>query len=128
MTRDCISIRFPAQKQYALLLRMNIAGALASYDVSVDMLEDLRMAAEEAFDYLLDENAASGEDMLCDICRDENGAVCLHLHLANRAGSPIGQQENELAYAILKTLVNKVTLCADHSGATGVQMMLKAEK
>ena len=96
MTRDCISIRFPAQKQYALLLRMNIAGALASYDVSVDMLEDLRMAAEEAFDYLLDENAASGEDMLCDICRDENGAVCLHLHLANRAGRPSASRKTSL--------------------------------
>jgi len=54
MIMDPISISFPAQKPYALLLRTFMAGAAASYDLPVDMLDDLRMAAEEAYDCLLE--------------------------------------------------------------------------
>lgn len=128
MIRDNISISFPAQKQYALLLRMQVAGVAAAYDLSVDMLDDLRMAAEEAYDYLLSGNAAADAQLLCDIYRDEGAAVTLFLRLSGRTGQVLKDQENDIAYAILKTLMNDVTLFADNQGCTGVRMMLKAEK
>ena len=128
MIRDNISISFPAQKQYALLLRMQVAGAAAAYDLSVDMLDDLRMAAEEAYDYLLSGDIAPDTQLLCDMYRDEGSAVTLFLRLSGRTGQVLKNQENDIAYAILKTLMNDVTLFADNQGGTGVRMMLKAEK
>ena len=128
MIRDNISISFPAQKQYALLLRMQVAGAAAAYDLSVDMLDDLRMAAEEAYDYLLSGNTAPTAQLLCDMYRDEGNAITLFLRLSGRTGQVLQDQKNDIAYAILKTLMNDVTLFADNQGGTGVRMMLKAEK
>ena len=127
MIRDTINVSFPAQKCYALLLRTFVAGSAASYDLSVDMLDDLRMAAEEAYDYLLC-SAKGDEQLLCDIYRDEFNTVSMNLRLSGRSGLPVAQQESEISYTILKTLMNDVTLFADNAGATGVRMTLKAEK
>ena len=127
MIRDTINVSFPAQKSFALLLRTFVAGTAASYDLSVDMLDDLRMAAEEAFDYLL-ENEPQDTQLMCDIYRDEENAVTMYLRLSGRSGLPVAQQENELSYTILKTLMSDVSLFADNKGATGVRMILKAEK
>ncbi|MBR5231016.1 MAG: hypothetical protein IKW00_02065 [Clostridia bacterium] len=127
MNLDTVSISFPAQKNYALLLRMFASGAAASYDLPVDMLEDLRMAAEESYDCLL--SGAVKEDTLlnCDLYRPDEKSVTMHMRLSGRSGSPLQDQENELVYAILSTLVNEVILFADAKGVFGIRMTLKAE-
>lgn len=128
MIRDTISVSFPAQKPYALLLRMFIAGAAASYDLPVDMLEDLRMAAEEAYDCLLDSEVKEDTQLICDIYRTEDHCVTVYMRLSGRSGSPLKNQESELVFAILGTLMNDVMLFGDNKGIFGVRMMLKAEK
>lgn len=128
MIRDTISVSFPAQKPYALLLRMFIAGAAASYDLPVDMLEDLRMAAEEAYDCLLDGEVKEDTQLICDIYRTEDHCATVYMRLSGRSGSPLKNQESEIVFAILGTLMNDVMLFGDNKGIFGIRMMLKAEK
>ena len=128
MITSPISINFPAQKSYALLLRMFMTGAAASYDLTVDMLEDLRMAAEEAYDCLLAENTAADAQLLCDLYRTQDGGVTAYMRLSSRSGAPVQNQENELVHAILSTLMNEVVLFGDDKGIFGVRMTLKTEK
>ena len=71
MNLDTVSISFPAKKNYALLLRMFASGAAASYDLPVDMLEDLRMAAEEACDCLLSGDVKDDAQLMCDLYRPD---------------------------------------------------------
>ena len=128
MIMDPISISFPAQKPYALLLRMFIAGAAASYDLPVDMLEDLRMAAEEGYDCLLSGDVKADSLLNLDLYRPDEKSVTMYMRLSGRSGSPLAEQENELSYVILSTLVNEVILFADAKGIFGIRMTLRAEK
>lgn len=128
MIMDPISISFPAQKPYAMLLRMFIAGAAASYDLPVDMLEDLRMAAEEVYDCLLSGSVKDDTQLICDVYRSEAHCVTVYMRLSSRNGLALPNPENELVYAILRTLMNEVILFSDDKGIFGVRMMLKAEK
>ena len=128
MIMDPISITFPAQKPYALLLRTFMAGACASYDLPVDMLEDLRMAAEEAYDCLLAGEMKADTQLNCDVYRGEDRSATVYMRLSARSGAPMQVQEKELVYAILSTLMNDVTLFSDNKGIFGVRMTLKAEK
>ncbi len=128
MIMDPISISFPAQKPYAMLLRMFIAGAAASYDLPVDMLEDLRMAAEEAYDCLLSGQVKDDTQLICDVYRTEPHCATVYMRLSSRSGLALPNPENELVYAILRTLMNEVILFSDDQGIFGVRMMLKAEK
>jgi len=128
MIMDPISISFPAQKPYALLLRTFMAGAAATYDLPVDMLEDLRMAAEEAYDCLLSGEVKEDTQLNCDVYRTEDHCVTVYMRLSGRSGAPMQNQESEIVYAILCTLMNDVMLFGDSKGVFGVRMMLKAEK
>lgn len=128
MIRDTVSASFPAQKPYALLLRMFMAGAAASYDLPVDMLEDLRMAVEEAYDCLLSGEVKADTQLICDVYRTGEHCVTVHLRLSGRSGLPLERPEEEIVYAILGTLMNEVTLFGDAKGITGIRMTLKAEK
>ena len=128
MITSPISISFPAQKPYALLLRMFMAGAAASYDLPVDMLEDLRMAAEEAYDCLLQSDIKEDTQLNCDLYLTEERSVTAYMRLSSRSGAPMQDQEKELVYAILSTLMNEVMLFSDNKGIFGVRMTLKAEK
>ncbi|MBQ4552420.1 MAG: hypothetical protein IJA59_05680 [Clostridia bacterium] len=128
MIMDPISFSFPAQKPYAMLLRMAVTGAAASYDLPVDMLEDLRMAAEEAFDCLLSDEVKNDTQLICDMYRTEAHSATVYMRLSSRSGAPLPDQEKELVYAILRTLMNDVTLFADAKGIFGVRMTLNAEK
>lgn len=127
MIMDPISISFPAQKPYAMLLRMFMAGAAASYDLPVDMLEDLRMAAEEVYDCLLSGGVKEDTQLICDVYRTEEHSVTAYMRLSGRSGAPLPEQEKELVYAILSTLMNEVTLFHDNKGIFGVRMTLNAE-
>ena len=128
MIMDPISITFPAQKPYALLLRTFMAGACASYDLPVDMLDDMRMAAEEAYDCLLSGGVKEDTQLVCDVYRTAEHSVTAHMRLSGRSGLPVKEQENELVYAILSSLVNDVMLFSDKSGVVGIRMTLRAEK
>ena len=128
MNFDTVSISFPAQKNYAMLLRMSVSGAAASYDLPVDMLEDLRMAAEEGYDCLLSGDIKADSLLNLDLYRPDEKSVTMYMRLSGRSGSPLAEQENELSYAILSTLVNEVILFADAKGIFGIRMTLRAEK
>jgi len=128
MIMDPISITFPAQKNFALLLRTFMAGACASYDLPVDMLDDLRMAAEEAYDCLLSTKVKEGTQLVCDVYRTAENSGTAHMRLSGRSGQPVKDQENELVYAILSSIMNDVILFSDNWGVVGIRMTLRAEK
>lgn len=128
MIRDTVSVSFPAQKPYALLMRMFVAGVCASYDLPVDMLEDLRTAAEEAYDCLLSGEVKEDTQLICDVYRTEDHSATIYMRLSGRNGLPMQNQESELVYAILNTLMNDVMLFSDSKGIFGIRMMLRAEK
>ena len=122
--KDCVRFSFPARREYGIFLRMAVSGAAAACDVTVDALEDVRAAAEEALDALLHAAAGETEEILCVLERDAAGSLTLDMRLASREGAPV--QEPNVTGAILQTLMHEVTLLRDARGETGVRMTLRA--
>ncbi|NTU70813.1 MAG: ATP-binding protein [Coriobacteriia bacterium] len=54
MGHDLITLTVPARSDYARTVRMTAAALVGRMDMSYDDVEDVRMAAEEAFVYAVD--------------------------------------------------------------------------
>lgn len=62
--RDVVSVRLPAASAYLSVLRTATAGLAARLDFTLDEIEDLRIAVDEACAMLLPE-ARPGSDLAC---------------------------------------------------------------
>lgn len=123
MMDGSVNFSFPASREYAIFLHMAVAGAAAALDAGVDALEDLCAAAEEALDCLL-VPGCENETVCADLYRKEDHSIALSLRFAGRAGTPCDTMG--VSEAILKTLMNDVTLFSDARGCTAVRMTLRA--
>lgn len=128
MTHKDVHFSFPAQRAYGILLRMAVSGAAAAYQLPLDMLEDLRSAAEEALDFLLSTEERADARVLCDLMSDEEGSVTLELRLDGRSGVPALSPDAAVTAEILKTIMNDVALFADANGGTRARMTLRRVK
>lgn len=54
MSSDVITLTVPAKGEYARAVRMTAAALMGHSDLSYDEVDDVRMAAEEAFVYAVD--------------------------------------------------------------------------
>lgn len=97
---------------------------MASYDLPLDALEDLREAALEAFSALT-ESVDEGAQALCDIYRAQADQVTLSLRLGGRAGVPGPEDNADITRAVLLPLVNQAQVFYDARGCTGVRMTLR---
>lgn len=63
--RDAVTVRLPAQSAYLSVLRTTTAGLAARLDFTLDEIEDLRIAVDEACAMLL-EQATPGSLLECE--------------------------------------------------------------
>jgi serine/threonine-protein kinase RsbW len=63
-SRDFVEVRLPAQSAYVSVLRTVTAGLAARLDFTLDEIEDLRLAIDEACAMLL-RHALGGHDLTC---------------------------------------------------------------
>ena len=69
--QDQVTIRMPAEGAYLSVLRTATAGLAARLDFTLDEIEDLRIAVDEACGMLLTQ-AAPGADLVCDFTLGED--------------------------------------------------------
>jgi serine/threonine-protein kinase RsbW len=60
---DTVDLRVPADPAYLAVVRTASVGLAARLDLTLDEIEDLRIAVDEACALLLDHRAHSGEDL-----------------------------------------------------------------
>ncbi|MDO4483363.1 MAG: hypothetical protein Q4C54_02670 [Clostridia bacterium] len=111
-----ITLCLPGQADHSLVLRTMVGGVAYLYDLSVDDMDDLRAAADEAFDCLLHQGSTV-ESITTDILR-EDGRVSALLTAAfgEKQTSAPGEEENEISLAVLKTIMPDVQLTVDGEG------------
>ena len=118
-----IRLTIPADASWVLAVRMALAGAGALMGLSVDLLDDLRSAADEACDCLLHQpRQIRSIDVLC---RLEGGIV--HTVFSCQWGS--AAQDNAewdiaVTKSILETLVPYVMLKTDGTGIWEIDLKL----
>jgi serine/threonine-protein kinase RsbW len=104
--RDHVTIRLPAEGAYLSVLRTATAGLAARLDFTLDEIEDLRIAVDEACAMLLAEvGAVDGSTLECDF---ELGGDTMTISVSTH--SPLGRlpAKDTFAWTVLTALAGHV--------------------
>ncbi len=117
MANDLITLTVPARSEYARTVRMTAAALVGRTEMSYDDVEDVRMAAEEAFVYAVD-TLPEGSDVRFEF-RVTNDSIEIGVPLGTEKTSSDEENERAAAYAvfILESVCDEYEFSTDESGA-----------
>ncbi len=117
---DAVEIRLPADSAYLSVLRTATAGLAARLDFTLDEIEDLRIAVDEACAMLL----ASGESLERELtCRFELAVDLISVTVSVDAPSPALPSRDTFAWQVLTALAGAV-----EASLEGDQLMIQLTK
>jgi serine/threonine-protein kinase RsbW len=101
---DVVQLRLPAASAYLSVLRTATAGLAARLDFTLDEIEDLRIAVDEACALLLPD-AADGADLTCQFSLSPD-ALSVTVEVPSRTGQV--PRRNTFAWTVLTALAGEV--------------------
>ncbi|MGH3327792.1 MAG: anti-sigma regulatory factor [Streptomycetales bacterium] len=107
--RDFVQIRLPAEGAYLSVLRTTTAGLAARLDFTLDEIEDLRIAVDEACALLLAQ-AVAGSDLSCDF-ELTDGTMLVRVSATTSEGQL--PDRGTFAWTVLTALVGEVDATVD---------------
>lgn len=114
-----ISLRVPGERAYALVVRTALGGVAVLKDLDVDALDDLRMAADEAWDCLLHQGRCVKS---VQVSVHDGGSlltVSLEAEFSGETSADCADTTSNmtaLSRAVLETLIPKVELFSQPCG------------
>lgn len=106
---DVVVIKLPADGAYLSVLRTTTAGLAARLDFTLDEIEDLRIAVDEACAMLLSQ-AVSGASIQCEFRLDAD-TIGVSVSVATRDGAQ--PSRDTFAWTVLSALAGEVDSAAD---------------
>ena len=120
-TRDVVLLRLPAVGAYLSVLRTATAGLAARLDFTLDEIEDLRIAVDEACAMLL-ASAAPGTDLDCSF-ELLPGQIRVAVSVLTLDGQP--PSRDTFAWTVLSALAGEVDSTADADSRVTIQLQKK---
>jgi len=102
-TSDTVHLRVPADPAYLAVIRTATAGLAARLDLTLDEIEDLRIAVDEACALLLDHQAHPGLELRAAFTMHPN---TLEVIVSGPASSL--PRQSSYAWSVLEALVGQV--------------------
>lgn len=121
MLKEPVELTLPAQQNMMLVLRLTTAGVIARAGLTVDRINDVKLAVEEACSCLLDAKPAPQRLKLA-FTEDEKG---LKISVCGGMGcdcSAVNEDELTVVKCILDSLVDDVQVCMNGSAIGGIEM------
>ena len=121
MNRMILSV--PASPEWGLVVRTSLGAVGVMANLSLDVIDDLRSAVEEAFELVTHQERQVEKVILS--CKMEEGKIFITLE-AQRApnAQACDMMDPEVAQLIIGTLVTEVKLEGDQCGIYTVRMSL----
>ncbi len=117
MAADAVELKIPADPQMIRVARLTVSAVASQNDISVEVLEDLKLAVSEACTERLDSGAArnwlfitigqEGDELWIEVRGDEQG---------KRADQAPEQEERVWGMALMEALMDAVELDSDDQG------------
>lgn len=117
MGDDRITLTVPAKGEYAKTVRMTAAALVSRMGMSYDDLDDVRMAAEEAFVYACDSEPASGEVTIHFTPGSDLILIDVPLGAGGHAADEEAERRASYATFILQSVCDRFELSSDENGA-----------
>jgi len=111
---DVVELTLPAESAYLSVLRTATAGLAARLDFTLDEIEDLRIAVDEACAMLLPD-AVPGEPLVCRFALDWD---CLEVSVVARSRAGRAPARDSFAWTVLTALAGEVDASADGESVT----------
>jgi len=117
MSNDRITLTVPARSEFARTVRMTAAALVGRTEMTYDDVEDVRMAAEEAFVYAVD-TLPEGSDVTFEFVLTDD-SIQIGVPLGKEKTSTDDETERAAAYAvfILESVCDEYEFTTDESGA-----------
>lgn len=117
MSSDRVTMTVPAKGEFAKTVRMTAAALSSRMGMTYDEVDDVRIAAEEAFVYACDTAPEDG-DVSFEFTMDDE---CVVIAVSLGSGSMLSDEETErrASYAtfILQSVCDRFELSSDENGA-----------
>ncbi|MDR1599612.1 MAG: hypothetical protein LBS11_07050 [Oscillospiraceae bacterium] len=128
MTARVVELTVPAREDMLLIARMTLSGVCARCGFGLDMVEDARIAADEACYCLMRQREPVGS--LRMTCRWDDARLSIAFESVSAEGGETGYADDpaidadgvELARSILETLVTSARLSSDGRGVYAIHM------
>lgn len=117
--RDLVTIKLPATGAYLSVLRTATAGLAARLDFTLDEIEDLRIAVDEACAMLLSQ-AIGGADLECTF---ELDADAMRVSVAVLTQDGQQPSRDTFAWTVLSALAGQVDSSADSDNRVTIQLV-----
>ena len=115
---DTIRLSVPAQKQMLLVVRMTTAGVLARMGLTVDKLEDMKMAVEEAVGYLFRQEGCRQVELEYAA---ENGEIVITAN-ALQGVCPCDAKTDAVMRCILSSMADDVSMREEDGGIRSITL------
>jgi serine/threonine-protein kinase RsbW len=123
-TRDVVSVRLPAEAAYLAVLRTTTASLAARLDFTLDEIEDLRIAVDEASCLLL-ANAKPGAE-LTSVFEMSDDAIKVEVSTATTEGR--APSRDSFAWTVLSALAGEVDAWTDPDGQQTIALVKHRER
>lgn len=117
MPQDHISLCVPAKSDYAKTVRMTAAAIASRMEMTYDDVDDVRMAAEEAFVYACDALPDSGEVTLHFRIDDAELRIEVPIATSDRLATEEAERRGAYATFILQSVCDRFEFSSDETGA-----------
>ena len=114
--KDMVAVRMPAEGAYLSVLRTATAGLAARLDFTLDEIEDLRIAVDEACAMLLPQ-ALPGTSLECEF---ELGADSMTVAVSVRAEEGTPPARDTFAWTVLTALAGNVDASVAPDGKVSI--------
>ncbi len=116
MSTDNIGLSVPARPEYAKTVRMTASALVSRSGMTYDEVDDVRMAAEEAFVYAVDHTDASDEIRLDFTLSEDSFVIRVGLGDASRVADEDGERRAAYATFILQSVCDRFEMSSDERG------------
>ena len=117
---NTIDLAVPAVPEYVGLIRSTAAHIAAHADLSIDAIDDLRLAVDEAFAVLIAHKPETGVVSISFTIHSDQ----LNIEFTGPAGSPEPDQAS-FAWTVLRALVHEVTTEVSPAGLVTLSLTAK---
>ncbi len=104
-TKPDVELRIPADSAYLAVLRTATAGLAARLDFTLDDIEDLRIAVDEACAMVLPQ-AREGSDLTCSF---QLTSGCLTVSVTAECDEPVQPSRDGFAWTVLNALTSSLS-------------------
>lgn len=122
---QCLHISLPVDARFAQMLRLATSSIATTVGFTLEQIEDLKIAVEEAYLMSVEEPGAPGQLNFRFTLLEDRLEVCVGTLPAQSAGEEEGDERRVYGLMILRAVVDEVRFVAKEGGAELVMVKLK---